>query len=146
MGISSNFWSFVKHVEDPFEFQGKRGLSLETLQGKRASSSLQVRILSFEWSCGWKIRVPRKLPVDLGDRLCFLREFRSALALQGPPRDSSSITSGMNRASSRVEAEISGFLSISDFDRRVSAELNRRVRLRLVMCLELCWPLELFTG
>jgi len=56
-----------------------------------------------------------------------------SLDMRGAPRDSLHITAGMNRASSRVEAEISGFLSISDFDRRVSAELNRRVRLRLLL-------------
>ena len=56
-GISGNFWSFVKRVRNPFEFQGKCGLSLETLQLKRASSSVQVRISSFVWSCGRKLRV-----------------------------------------------------------------------------------------
>ena len=35
------------------------------------------------------------------------------------------ITAGMNRASSLVEAGTSGFLSISDCDRRVSAELEQ---------------------
>ena len=124
-GISGNFWSFVKCVKNPFEFQGKRGLSLEMRQHKMASSSVQARTSLFAWSCGGKLRVPLELPVDLGDRLCFLREFRSALALQGPPRDSSSITSGMNRASSQDEAGTSAFLSISDFDRRVSAELEQ---------------------
>ena len=44
MGISGNFWSFVKRVKDLFEFQGKRGLSLEMLQRKRVSSSMQERI------------------------------------------------------------------------------------------------------
>ena len=85
MGISGNFWSFIKHVEDPFKLQGKRGLSLETLQHKRVSSSMQVRISSFAWSCGGKLRVPLELPVDLGDCSCFFREVRSPLALQGPP-------------------------------------------------------------
>jgi hypothetical protein len=44
MGISGNFWSIVKHVEGSIEFQGKRGLSFETLQRKRASSSRLERI------------------------------------------------------------------------------------------------------
>ena len=85
MGILGNFWSFIKHVEDPFKLQGKRGLSLETLQLKRASSSLQGSISLFAGSCGGKLRVPLELPVDLGDCSCFLREVRSPLALQGPP-------------------------------------------------------------
>ena len=54
-GIWGIFWSFVKRVKDPFEFQGKSGLSLETLQCKRASSRVQVRISSFAWNCGGKL-------------------------------------------------------------------------------------------
>ena len=46
------------------------------------------------------------------------------MALQGAPQDSSHISTGVNRASSGVEAGTSEFLSISDFDRRVSAELE----------------------
>ena len=145
-GISGNFWSCVKRVEDPFEIQRKRGLSLEMLQRKRASSSLQLRLSSFAWSCGGKVRVPLELPVDLGDPSCFLREVRSPLALGGPLRVSSHIAAGMNRASSQHEAGTLVFLSISDFDRRALQSWNRRVRSRLVMRLELRWTLELFMG
>ena len=60
-----------------------------------------------------------------GTQSCLLREVRSPLVLPGAPRDSSNITAGMNRASSRAEARTSVFLSISDFDRRVSAELEQ---------------------
>ena len=123
--ISGNFWSFIKHVEDPFQFHGKCVLSLKTLQRKRASSSVQVRISSFVWSCGGKLRVPHELPVYLGDPSCFLREVRSPLALGGPARDSSRIAAGMNRASSRDEVGTSIFLSISDLDHNVSAELEK---------------------
>ena len=70
-GIAGNFWSFVKRVEDPFEFQGKRGLSLETLKHKRAFSSMQGRILLCVWSCCRKLRVPLELHVNLGDPLVF---------------------------------------------------------------------------
>ena len=73
------------------------------------------------WSCGRKLRVPFELRVDLGDRLCLLREDRSPFVLQGAPRDSSHISAGVNRASSQFQAGNSGFLSISDFDCRVSA-------------------------
>ena len=75
------------------------------------------------WVCGGKLRVPLEFRVDLGDHSCLLREVRSPLALRGAPRDSSCLAAGMKRASTRGEAGISGFLSISDFDRRVSAEL-----------------------
>ena len=63
--------------------------------------------------------------MDLGDCSCFLREVRSPLALRGPPQDSLLNSAGMNRASSRDEAGTSVFLSITDFDRRVSGELEQ---------------------
>ena len=69
--VSLETWSFVKHVKNPFEFQGKRGLSLETLQRKRASSSVQGRISWVVWSCGGKLRVPLELRVNLVDPLVF---------------------------------------------------------------------------
>ena len=84
--ILGNFWGFIKHVENPFEFQRKRGLSLETLQLKRASSSLQGSISLFAGSCGGKLRVLLKLCVDLGGHSCLLREVRSPLVLQGAPQ------------------------------------------------------------
>ena len=128
MGILGNFWSLVEHVEGTFEFQGKWVLSLETLQHKRACSIVQVRIPSFAWNCGRKLRVPLELPVDLGDPSFYLREVRSPLALEGPPGDSSRITAGNNRASSRDEAGTSVLVSISDFDRRVSTELEQEIQ------------------
>ena len=60
---------FRKAGQGRFRVVRQRGLSLETLQHKRVSSSMQVRILSFAWSCGGKLRVPLELPVDLGDPL-----------------------------------------------------------------------------
>ena len=57
--------------------------------------------------------------------LCFLREVRSAFKLRGAPRDSSRITAGMNRASSRVEEGTSGILSISDIHLEVSVEFEQ---------------------
>ena len=111
----------------------ERGLSLEMLQRKRASSSMQGRISWFVWSYGGKLSIPLELRVDLGDRSCLLREVRSPLSLRGAPWDSSRITAGMNRASYRVEAGTSGFLSISDFDPRVSADWNPKVRPRIVL-------------
>ena len=60
-----------------------------------------------------------------GIHSCLLREVRSLLALQGAPWNSSCITAGMNRASSRVEAGTSGFLSISNLDLGLSAELDQ---------------------
>ena len=84
-------------------------------------------------------RLPLELPVNLGNRSCFLREGRSPLVFQGPPRDVSHIAAAMNRASSRHEMVTSVFLSISDFDRRVSAELEQESQ--VLSCDEVGTPL-----
>ena len=89
-----------------------------------ASLSMQGRISYFAWICGGKLRVLIELCVDLGDHSCLLREVRSPLVLRGAPRDSLPINAGKNRVSSRVEAGTSVYLSISDFECRVSAELE----------------------
>ena len=74
---------------------------------------------------------------------CLLREIRS-LALCGAPWDSSRIAGGMNRASSRVEAVTSGFLSISEIDLGVYADLEQEshasscVEARDSTCLSSC--------
>ena len=60
-----------------------------------------------------------------GNGSCLLREFRSPLSLRGATRDSLCSAAGMNSASSRVEAETSGFLSISDIDFVVSAAFEQ---------------------
>lgn len=86
---------------------------------------MQGRILQFAWNCGGKLRVPLELRVVLCDCSCLLGEVRSTLKLRWASWDSSYITAGMNMAAFQVEAGTSGFLSISDFDRRVSAELEQ---------------------
>ena len=98
-GYLRKLLEFHKTCRGPFRVPVKHGLSLETLQHKRASSSGQARISSFARSWGGKLRVPLKLPVDLEGCSCFLREVRSPLVLQGPPWDSLPIGAGMNRAS-----------------------------------------------
>ena len=45
----------------------ERGLSLEMLQRKRASSSMHGRLLWFAWTCGGKLRVSLELRIGLGD-------------------------------------------------------------------------------
>ena len=54
-----------------------------------------------------------------------LRKVKSPFGLRGAPRDSSRITAGMNRASSRVEAGTSAILSISDIHLEVSVEFEQ---------------------
>ena len=56
----------------------ERCISLETLQRKRASSSMQGKFSWDAWSCVGKLRVPLELCVNLWDPL---REVRSPLAL-----------------------------------------------------------------
>ena len=53
--MSSTLWSSKKEL----------GLSLEMLQRKRASSSVQWRISWVAWSCGGKLRILLELHVDL---------------------------------------------------------------------------------
>ena len=78
-----------------------------------------------------------------GTRLCFLREIRSAFELLGGPRDSSRVAAGMSRASSRVEAETSVFLTISDIDLGVSVEYEQeRQALSCVEAWTLACPLS----
>ena len=60
-----------------------------------------------------------------GTHFHLLREVRSPLALPGAPRDSLHRAAGLNRASPRVEAGTSVFLSISDIDLGVPAELKQ---------------------
>ena len=81
--------------------------------------------MQFLWSCGGKFRVPLELHWVGGTHSCFLREVTSAFKLQGAAQDSSHVTSGMNRASSRLEAGTSWFLSISDIDLWVSVEFEQ---------------------
>ena len=69
--------------------------------------------------------VPFELHVDLGDPLVYPQRSQiSFVVVRGTSRFLQ-ITSGMNTASSRVEAGTSVFLSISDIDLRISAELEQ---------------------
>ena len=60
-----------------------------------------------------------------GTRSCLIRRVRSPLALCGALGDSSRMAAWINKASSRVEVGTSGFLSISDIELGVSAELDQ---------------------
>ena len=70
------------------------------------------------------VSVPLELCVP-GGPLVYPQGSQNTFGTARAPRDSSCIAEGMNRASSRVEAGTSGFLSISDFNRRISAELEQ---------------------
>ena len=73
----------------------------------------------------WKLKVPLELRGNLGDPLMFRGGSQICFLVARDPRDSSHIAVGMNRASSRVEAGTSGFLSISDTDLMVSVEFEQ---------------------
>ena len=103
----------------------QRGISWETLQCKRALSHVEGRISWFFGVVVGSLRFLSSCVGTWGTRSCFIREVRSAFELQGALRDSSHITVGMNRASSRVKVGTSGFLSISDTDLTVSVEFEQ---------------------
>ena len=103
----------------------QRGISWETLQCKRALSHVEGRISWFFGVVVGSLRFLSSCVGTWGTRSCFIREVRSAFELRGALRDSSHITVGMNRASSRVKVGTSGFLSISDTDLTVSVEFEQ---------------------
>ena len=103
----------------------QHGISWETLWRKRALSPMEGRISLLLWSYGGSLRFLSSCAGTLGTHSCFVGEVRSAFLLRGAPRDSYHIAVGMNRASSRVEAGTSGFLSISDTDLTVSVEFKQ---------------------
>ena len=107
----------------------ERGLSLEMLQHKRASSSIQ----GLRGVAAGKLEFLSSFVSTWGTLWCLFRQVRSPLALQGTPRDSSRIAAGISRALSRVEAGTSGLLSISDIDLGFFKKLERGVRPRLVL-------------
>ena len=105
---------------------------------------MQVRILWLAWSCGGSLGFLSSCVSTWGTCSHLLREVRSPLVFRGAPRDSSCRVAGLNRASSRVEAGTSVFLSISDIDRGVPAELKQgsqassSVEARNSTCLSSC--------
>ena len=84
--------------------------------------SIEGRITWYFLSCGGKLGVPLELRRVLRDCSCCLREVRSLFELRGAGRDSSRVGAGA-RASCRVEAGNSGFLSSSDMDLGVPMEI-----------------------
>ena len=59
--VSGNFLSFMKVSRTLSRLKRKGGISLETLQWKRASSRIEGRISWFCSSCGRKLGVPLEL-------------------------------------------------------------------------------------
>ena len=95
------------------------------LQCKRALTRVEGRISLFFGVGVGSLRFLSSCMGTWETRSCFIREVRSAFKLRGAPRHFSHITVGMNRASSRVQAGTSGFLSISDIDLTVSVEFEQ---------------------
>ena len=98
----------------------ERGFSWDMLKHKRASSHVEGRISWFFGVVVGSLVFLSSCVGTWGTCWCFLSEVRSAFELRGALRDSSHIAAGMNRASSRVEAGTSGFLSDYDIDLGVS--------------------------
>ena len=59
--MSGNFLSCIKGVKDLSRLKSEGGISLETLQRKKASSRVEGRISWFFSSCGKKLGVPLEL-------------------------------------------------------------------------------------
>ena len=51
-------WSSIKEVKPPFLLVVEDGISLEAMQGNRASSCIEGGILWFHSNCGRKLVVP----------------------------------------------------------------------------------------
>ena len=101
--------------------RGLSGFLLRHCSGK-GIISIEGRITWYFLSCGGKLGVPLELRRVLRDCSCCLREVRSLFELRGAGRDSSRVGAGA-RASCRVEAGNSGFLSSSDMDLGVPMEI-----------------------
>ena len=111
----------------------ERGLSLETMHRKMASSRVQRKISWVAWKLAGSLGFHLNGVSTWGTRSCLHREVRSPLMLREAPWDTSGIPAGMNEASSRVEAGTSGFLSISDINSGSLQSWNWGVRPRLVL-------------
>ena len=60
-GMSEKFLSCIKVSRICLRLKGEGGISLETLQRKRASSFIEGKISSFFSNCGRKLEVPLEL-------------------------------------------------------------------------------------
>ena len=61
MGISGNLWSCIKGDKHSFKCEREPGIALKAIQGKRASSHLEVGISQFLLSCSGNLGVPLEL-------------------------------------------------------------------------------------
>ena len=131
-GISGNMLSCRQGVRYPFMFQRERGIPLETLLWKGASSGSEEIISWFFSCCCRKLGVPLDLqrgpqgPARFASKnsgllLRFERDIR--IALESMPE---------KRAVSRVQSVNSVFLSSSDRDLRFPLKVQLGVRPRLV--------------
>ena len=123
--MSGNFLSCIKGVKDPFKIKKEGGISLETLQRKRASSCVEGRISWYFLSCGRKLGVPLELqqgpqgPTRVGSGKPSVHAGCKGpleIALQLVPSP---------RSSSGIEAGTSGFLSSADMDLGVPIEFEQ---------------------
>ena len=104
--------------------EGMGGIALESRQGNRASGPVEKGISLSFLSCSKKPWVPSTCDGDLSELLMVPMGSQESC---GVGRGLSGLHWGWcnERGLTRVEARTSGFLSISDVDRRVSAELEQ---------------------
>ena len=118
-GYLRKLLGFHKGFQVPFrDPRGNVGFLGKRCSVKGPHLTLRGEFCVFLWSCGRKLRVPLELCGGLGDPLVFPQEVRSAFELRGEPWDSSHVTAGMSRASSRVEAGTTVFRPSAHMDLR----------------------------
>ena len=98
------------------------GISLETLQWKRASSRFEGRISWFFSSCGSKIGVLNELQLEPQGPACgSFRNVQSSCEWRGASQDSSIVTAGAE-VLNWIEARTPRFLSSANMDLGVPLE------------------------
>ena len=112
--MSGNFLSCITNVKTLSRLKREGGISLGTLQQKRASSRIEGRISWFFSGCGRKLRVPLELRWGR-QGAAFVASAKSSLhaSCEGPLGIPLQSVPG-TRSSSGAEAGTSGFLSTAE--------------------------------
>ena len=107
-------------------YEGERSIALESWEGNLASRRVEEGLSRSFSGCSRKPWVPSPCASDLRELLRVIYVKSGILwSWEGPLGTPLGLLQ-WKTASSRVEAGTSGFLSISDFDHRVSAELEQQ--------------------
>ena len=130
--MSGNFLSCITNVKTLSRLKREGGISLGTLQQKRASSRIEGRISWFFSGCGRNLGDPLELRWGR-QGAAFVASAKSSLhaSCEGPLGIPLQLMLGL-RSSSAVEAGTSGFLSSADMIFGFLWSFNGGVKPRLV--------------